>query len=233
MPFLSTLHLDDELLLVLLSSTIRVGILDYTAPVALLDRDVNPNMVAAWDAQALDHIRGVHDADDLGAARILDAQIMDHLRQGRIHDQCYLYKLADWERLNVDLNFGHDCRILAAAVRNPFVRLFEQTKARLFSGIVDAVTKSGKFPTDQDRNTDITRAQGIANMDEAKRWINLCALKVGRPIPYPEVAAETARAISPALLRQALLRPLSFLLPTLHLARLPSYGCSASPSRNA
>lgn len=108
---------------------------------------------------------------------------------GVIHDEMYNYQLSRLEREKVDRNFDRDCWILAQAVDNPLLRIFEEAKAGACARIVCAITATGEFPTDRDRNTDVTRAQGLEQTNEAKRWINRQAAKLQRTaVPYPEVA---------------------------------------------
>jgi hypothetical protein len=105
---------------------------------------------------------------------------------GVIHDEMYLYALSSYERATIDRAFARDATILADAHENALIRIFEQAKALACWQIVDDITELGTFPTDRDRNTDITRAQGIEQMNEAKRWINICARKIGEAVPYAE-----------------------------------------------
>lgn len=95
-----------------------------------------------------------------------------------IHDELYLYAMTREERAVVDANFVRDCLILARAERSLSLTL----QAYVFKGII--LTAKPFIDTSTERNTDVTRAQGIERMLGAKRHINAAARQIGVDPPY-------------------------------------------------
>ena len=98
-----------------------------------------------------------------------------------IHDEMYLYALTKEQRTQVDSDFKRDSKILAAATDG----CLDDLEARYFPDLICAV--SPFIDTSIDRNTDVTRAQGIENMNGAKAHINAQARKIGVTPPYADV----------------------------------------------
>ncbi len=102
-----------------------------------------------------------------------------------IHDEMYIEGGSNRLLRQTDENFRRDCMILADAVDSPMSRMLQRFKAHMFAGIVDIF--GSKFWTLGGRNTPTTRKQGRLAMRGAMRWINECAKKTGKPIPYPYI----------------------------------------------
>lgn len=107
-----------------------------------------------------------------------------------IHDELYLEGGPRDLGAQVDRNFERDCLLLALSVDCPLGKAFELGKAELFSGVVYLV--GPKLWRKDSRNTEVTRAQGLKFVNEAKRHINACAIAQGKPLPYPEVKLSLA-----------------------------------------
>ena len=103
-----------------------------------------------------------------------------------IHDEMFLIggTIQDFHLVNA--NFARDCLILAQSQNDYFSKMNAAFRALEYIAIIH--TASWQFWHFKDRNTDITRAQGVLFMLDAKAWINECALRIGTCLPYPEVA---------------------------------------------
>jgi hypothetical protein len=124
-----------------------------------------------------------YDAYDLVGISKFWAMPRDHwaAAAATIHDELYLCSLTPEERKQVDANFARDCGILADADDSEI----EEVETACFVAIVLAA--SPFIDTSADRNTDITRAQGKANMRDAMLYINQQAASIGAFCPYPNV----------------------------------------------
>lgn len=102
-----------------------------------------------------------------------------------IHDEMYMRGGDDTVRKMVDSNFSRDCFLCAKAADGVFTRMFEYSKACLFTATV--ATLGRKYWVVESRNTPITEAQGEAFIITAKLWINSQAAKIGADTPYPYI----------------------------------------------
>lgn len=101
-----------------------------------------------------------------------------------IHDELFLIGGSVEVFHLVNANFARDAIILAKAESDVVKQLAGALEALGYIAIVQAA--AWQFWNKKDRNTDITRIQGAAFMLDAKKWINECAIRVGRTLPYPE-----------------------------------------------
>lgn len=99
-----------------------------------------------------------------------------------IHDELVLRGGSRTTGIKVARGFARDAMILAKAVEEPLKKAFEIGKAKFCAEVVLWLLKD--YWHKEDWNTDITRAQGLAQIKGAQDWINQCAVKIGVTQPY-------------------------------------------------
>lgn len=98
-----------------------------------------------------------------------------------IHDERFLYVLSWQEKRTANNNFIRDAFILAKADESTF----EEAEVEAFRAVLFAVTPF--IDTSVDRNTDVTRMQGMERMTIAMIQVNAACKLCDVDVYYPEV----------------------------------------------
>lgn len=126
-----------------------------------------------------------YDAWDRAGTSLLWACAADDVLSAAatIHDEQTLIGGTPFNAQMVRGEFKRNSIILALACDGDIRRDLEWAKAKLFIEVVRLTIK--EYWRSEDLNTDITRAQGEAQMKEASQWLNYSAQKLNKVLPYP------------------------------------------------